>query len=117
MYNAMKYGYKFEILKGYLFDKEYNFKDYVNSLFKMKSDVDNNSPLYVTAKLLLNSLYGRFGMSPETFKHKVVDLKNKDLFYKSVNVHNVIVLSNGKEWIIYKDISKKESDNICNVGS
>jgi hypothetical protein len=81
----------------------------------MKSDADNNSPLYVTAKLLLNSLYGRFGMSAETFKHKVVDLKIKDLF--SVNVHNVIVLSNGKELITYKDISKKESDNIRNVGS
>jgi hypothetical protein len=62
MDNAIKYGYKFNILWGYTFEKGAIFKDYVNFLFKFRSDYPSSHPLNYIAKLLLNSLYGRFGM-------------------------------------------------------
>jgi hypothetical protein len=62
MDNALKYGYKFEILWGYTFKPGNIFKDYVNTLFKLRSDYPTSNPLNYVAKLLMNSLYGRFGM-------------------------------------------------------
>lgn len=64
LYNAEKYGYKLKILSGYLFEKGYIFKDYVEFLYDMKLKSENNSANYTISKLLLNSLYGRLGMSP-----------------------------------------------------
>ena len=47
MYNAMKYGYKFEILRGYTSDKQIIFKNYVESLYAIKSSVDKSNPMYL----------------------------------------------------------------------
>jgi len=61
----MKYGYKFKILRGYTFKQDIIFADYVKFLYEMKVHSEKNSPDYIIAKLLLNSLYGRIGMNPE----------------------------------------------------
>ena len=63
---ASKYGYKIKIHYGYTFEKEYNiFENYVKHFYSVKS---GNSPDISmdknTAKLLLNSLYGRMGLNP-----------------------------------------------------
>ena len=34
--NAEKYGYKFEILEGYLFESAPIFKDYIDKLYEIK---------------------------------------------------------------------------------
>jgi len=60
--NAIKLGYKFEILWGYKFEKENIFKDYVQTLYDLRTKYPKSNPLNLIAKLLLNSLYGRFGM-------------------------------------------------------
>ena len=62
--NATKYGYKFNVLKGYNFKKATLFSNYVENLFDIKKSVTSDNPWYIISKLLLNSLYGRFGMSP-----------------------------------------------------
>jgi hypothetical protein len=62
MDNAIKLGYKIEILWGYTFEKENIFKDYVDNLYYLKSEHPKTHPLSYIAKILLNSLYGRFGM-------------------------------------------------------
>ena len=67
--NAMKYGYQF--------DKCYIFKEYVTFLYELKSNSINNSPGYIICKLLLNSLYGRFGMNPIMENNKIIELLNK----------------------------------------
>ena len=38
IYNAEKYGYKFKILNGYLFDKQILFKDYVEQIYDIKQN-------------------------------------------------------------------------------
>jgi len=62
MDNAINYGYKFEILWGYKFKPKNIFKGYVGILYKLRTQYPKTNPLNLIAKLLLNSLYGRFGM-------------------------------------------------------
>lgn len=59
--NAMKFGYKFKVISGYLFDKKYIFNEYVDFLYNLKSTSVKGTPDYVISKLLMNSLYGKFG--------------------------------------------------------
>src|SRR6266699_1794691 len=63
MKNAIKYGYKFDILRGYTFESENIFKDYVEFLYNLRSQYPSTDPMNFIAKILLNSLYGRFGMN------------------------------------------------------
>jgi hypothetical protein len=75
MYNAQYLGYKFKILNGYLFEGDFIFKDFVNDLYAIKCSHPKDHPMYLISKLLLNSLYGKFGMHIETFltKNSIVD--------------------------------------------
>jgi len=66
MDNAVKFGYTFEILKGYQFEKGYIFKDYVNKMYNLRLQYSKEHPMNLIAKLLMNSLYGKFGMKLET---------------------------------------------------
>jgi hypothetical protein len=62
MYNAIKYGYTFEIIRGYLFDKGLLFNEYINKLYELRMEYPKGTPMNQNAKLLNNSLYGKFGM-------------------------------------------------------
>jgi DNA polymerase family B len=62
LYNAEKYGYKFEVLWGYIFESDYIFKDFVDNIYILRLNYPKSDPMNYIAKLLLNSLYGRFGM-------------------------------------------------------
>lgn len=61
--NAIKYGYSFEVLWGYTFERGFIFKDYIDSLYNIRLQYPKSDPMNLVAKLLLNSLYGRFGMN------------------------------------------------------
>ena len=88
--NAKKYGYKFEIIKGYLFDKQDIFSNYVNDLNIIKENAkkNNDQAWYLIAKLLLNSLYGRFGMNPVQETHKII---NDDDFVITTISNNFLI--------------------------
>jgi len=66
MDNAIKYGYTFDILKGYQFDKGFIFKEYVDKMYDLRMNYLKGNPMNLIAKLLMNSLYGKFGMKLET---------------------------------------------------
>ena len=84
----MKYGYKFEILSGYTFEKANVFKPFVDSLYQLRVKYPKSNPLNLVAKLLMNSLYGRFGMSPESENHIIISNDNDQflLDYKILKV-------------------------------
>lgn len=65
MYNAIKYGYQFEIIRGYLFEKGNIFNEYINKLYKLRMEYPKGTPMNQNAKLLQNSLYGKLGMKDE----------------------------------------------------
>ena len=115
IYNSMKYGYTFKILRGYLFEKGYIFTDYVDFLYNLKVNSDKNSPDYIISKLLLNSLYGRLGMNPEMENHSIVTNDQALSFHKKYDISNVLDLQNGKELISYFNNINKESNNKLNI--
>jgi hypothetical protein len=73
--NAMseKNGYKVKIKSGYLFDKKDIFGEFIELLYEIKEAHPKTSPWYAISKLLMNSLYGRFGLDPEVQEHIVID--------------------------------------------
>src|ERR1700712_139109 len=73
MYNAMKFGYKFNIIKGYLFKKGNLFTDYVNKMYDLRLLYPKGHPMNQNAKLLNNSLYGKFGMKDVFTKIEILD--------------------------------------------
>lgn len=62
---AVEIGCKVRIVKGYLFEQQFLFKDYIEQLYKIKQNSKAGSVDYITSKLLMNSLYGKFGQKRE----------------------------------------------------
>ena len=85
MDNAKKFGYKFNILWGYKFERKIIFKSYVDNLYSLRQQFPKTNPLNYIAKILLNSLYGRFGMDDNftevniIHKDYIADFENKFL--------------------------------------
>jgi len=77
MDNAVRSGYSFEILKGYQFDKGNIFKDYVNKMYELRLHYTKGHPMNLIAKLLMNSLYGKFGMKLDTTRIDMFDTSNE----------------------------------------
>lgn len=82
MDNARKYGYKFEILWGYTFETDIIFETYVSYLYNLRSEYTSSHPLNYIGKILLNSLYGRFGMDDNFVNINVI---HKDYFHDFEN--------------------------------
>lgn len=99
--DKIKQGYSFEIIEGYLFEKQNIFKNYIEVLYKIKASHSSDDPKYFISKLLMNSLYGRFGLNPET--RKVVIVSDDESEKYILEKENVIVtpLLSGKVMLSY----------------
>ena len=62
--NCEKYGYKFKILGGYIFESSNLFKDYIETLYTIKETSSKDDSMYLISKILMNGLYGWFGINP-----------------------------------------------------
>jgi DNA polymerase elongation subunit (family B) len=61
----MSFGYKIKVIFGYKFDKKsYVFNSFINKYFDIKAGFSDIKMERATAKLILNSVYGRLGMRP-----------------------------------------------------
>ena len=122
MDNAMKLGYKFEILWGYKFERKNVFKSFVNTLYNLRLNYPKSNPLNLIAKLLLNSLYGRFGMIDSFPNIKIINRNEMDQFIDDFGDDGMKFIELGnKILVIYrsnqKDINTlldghKESHNV-----
>ena len=65
MDNAIKYGYSFQIIKGYTFETGDIFSKFITSMYNLRLEFDKTHPMNYIAKLMMNSLYGKFGMRNE----------------------------------------------------
>lgn len=84
-------GYKFMAMKGM-------FNKYIDkwSLNKIQAKVDGNGSLYTISKLMLNSLYGKFGLNPKcnkkapyldekgVVKYRQLEIEERDSIYVAV---------------------------------
>jgi len=111
--DKIKDGYKFEILEGFLFEKSYIFTEYINLLYKIKCNTDSSDSLYYIAKLLMNALYGRFGLNPEARECVIVSHEESEkILAEERNVLTVPLLS-GKVLVSYDQ--KDEDINISDI--
>ena len=118
MNNAMKYGYKFEVLWGYTFKSEVVFKSYVDFLYNLRSQYDKSNPLNFIAKILMNSLYGRFGMKDNFANINIIhrdyysDFENKffDNIIKTTQIDDYYLVEFEKV-----DDNNNNNDNTHNI--
>nr|YP_010697778.1 hypothetical protein P1R16_mgp18 [Porodaedalea niemelaei]WCF76674.1 hypothetical protein [Porodaedalea niemelaei] len=87
--NAAKYGYTYEIKAGYLFEGQDIFSNYVKTLSKMKENSTKGTSMYLICKLLLNALYGRYGMDFEVKTHLILDQKQISELIDNVGEWNI----------------------------
>lgn len=93
--NAINYGYKITCTGGYLFKKGYIFEDFIEKLYNIKQSHEPNHPMYYIAKLIMNSLYGRFGLGPIDTAHKIISSDQVDDFIKNNDSPELTVLPSG----------------------
>jgi hypothetical protein len=77
MDNAIKLGYQFEIIRGYQFETGEIFSDYINKMYNLRLEYATGTPMNLIAKLLMNSLYGKFGMRLEITKVEMFDASDE----------------------------------------
>ena len=121
MDNAMKFGYTFEILKGYQFDKGYIFKEYITKMYDLRLQYPKGEAMNLNAKLLMNSLYGKFGMKSETTKVEIISIKDLNKYLEKFNTNiadivyledHVVVTLNTNEFIPTSDTPYNDLDCI-----
>lgn len=112
---AIEYGYKIKTIKGYHWqEKEYIFKGYVDKIYNLRMSFNKTDPKNLICKLLLNSLYGRFGMSPIMEEYKFVVTKDMEqnewdkLTFQAEHIELGDVDLIGKTMSMNKNISKND---------
>lgn len=100
---AEEFGYQISLHEGYSFERDNSlFKEYVNTLYNSK--ILETGIKRIISKLLMNSLYGKFGMS-ET--HPMISIVNKEEFEAILQKYNIldcIELPSGNLIIKYENV-------------
>ena len=109
--NALKFGYKFDILWGYNFKRENIFDNYVSSLYKLRLEYSKSDPMNYIAKLLMNSLYGRFGMNDDFTFMNIINKKDYLEFEKNNKDGIIDVLEIG-DYFLIKTVNINHYSNI-----
>lgn len=119
------YGYTVKVLEGYKFEKGYIFNNFIHKYYELKS-THSGTALGTIYKLILNSLYGRFGMKPIRTVTELVTQSEAEKIQLSHNVvdiddlgQTVVSALSGYEMITYHlspDLAKNQ-DNIENYVS
>lgn len=63
-----------DVLESYLFDDHVNFEPYVMHFYNMRlqAKVEKDEARSLFAKLLMNSLYGKFAANPENYRNNMI---------------------------------------------
>ena len=98
MIEYIKYGYRFEIIKGYSFTRKNIFKEFIDNLYSIKQNTAKDNPMYLISKLLMNSLFGRFGMQLVMSNATIINSKDLDAFIQNPNLLIEDVTELTKPW-------------------
>jgi hypothetical protein len=77
----------------------------------MKQSSEKSSPLYLISNLLLNSLYGKFGMSDELATHVIINTDKLDKIIESKDKITYIELGDDLFLVSYHDIDETKLIN------
>jgi len=103
LYNSKKYGYEFKVKSGYKFEEYDVFKEFVEDIYQIKSAHTPDHPWYTIAKLLLNSLYGRFGMDPNFETTSIIKISDYNDYLEKYEVLDYKFMEVDSMLIVYKD--------------
>lgn len=108
---AQKYGYKIQVIKGYSLTKNDNvFKSYIDNIYEIKSK-NTNKAIRSIAKLLLNSLLGRFGLRLDSNNTEIVDNTKLNLIAYTRAINSHVQLNDNLSLANY---NKKIDIDLCN---
>jgi hypothetical protein len=112
----MKYGYKIDYLYGYKYNKAIIFKEYIEYYYDIKriADQTGNKTLRLIAKLMLNALYGRFGMT-ERKTNCIIDTNDIiNELQKKFKYKELFSITENTSLINYEDNKiRRREDNVC----
>jgi len=115
--NAKLFGYTFEIISGYIFNKENIFEEYVKILHNLRIEYPSGTPINLIAKLFLNSLYGRFGMMVDFEKIKII---HKNLIGTTskfeINLDSIVDEIELEDYVIIFYRDKDKENNLIEEG-
>lgn len=115
--NAMKYGYKFEVQYGYLFESDFVFKNCIEDLYKLRLEYPKSDPMNYVSKIIMNSLYGRFGMDDDFVFTYIMD-KNDYSKFEDINKNSIIdVISIDDNYLVQVKNPKVELDTTLDNAS
>ena len=109
---AKSCGYSIEVIKGCHWNSKANISsDYVDTLYKNRLKYDKSDPKNFISKLLMNSLYGKLGMSPVQTTHQILNAEDVTADYwldmlhdSSVSGYNFDMSNLQDKTIITKEI-------------
>jgi len=108
----IKYGYKFRVLEGYLFEQKMLFSDYINFWYDIKSKHKPGDVMYFIAKLMLNSLFGKFGLNPYLPTTDIIDIKDECEYINNPNYEIEDIVNFGARSMITYFNKELDRDNI-----
>ena len=109
--NALK-DYNISISKGYLFEKQSNiFCNYVQDMYKLRQEYSKDQPMNLIAKLLLNSLYGRFGMQPQLHSHIFANFSEVQELCTKFEIIDYIEIDKDLYFVTYESEDSNELDS------
>jgi len=98
---ALKDGYTIKVKYGYKFERGKNlFKEYVDTIYHIKKNTKDPVEKALS-KLLLNSLYGKFGMKDITSNMKIISHNEANKITKDYNYSIFAELAEDKVLIKY----------------
>ena len=114
---AIELGYKITFIKGFKYEREAPiFKAYVKDLYNLRLTSESKAMKDI-AKLLLNSLYGRFGMKPFVESTKFLKEDELEVYKKNYEIRNINYIGNNfysisgiKRSLNEKDLYKNSID-------
>jgi len=101
---AISFGYRIKVLYGYKFDKTSGiFNSFISKYFDIKAGLSYIKMDRTTAKMILNSLYGRLGMKPYQDNIEIVDSNKAVDILSKFNVKEQYSVTEDLEFIRYEN--------------
>lgn len=106
--NAKKLGYEINVIEAWTFDKSNELTGgNAGKLFEIKANTESNPSKRSTAKLLLNSLYGRMGMNEIETWVKILPTTEAEKLLKKLNWLEFINMGGIFNYSIYRKIRSR----------
>jgi DNA polymerase type B, organellar and viral len=101
---AISFGYNITVHYGYKFDRSSNiFNSFINKYFGIKAGLSNTIMDRTTAKMILNSLYGRLGMKPHQDNIEIVESSKAEEILSKYVVKDQYQITDNLEFLRYEN--------------